>query len=84
MSEVLDAMDGEKLTYSKRPAHLQKSLDWMRHQIDLRQGPDYWSPFISTQLKSPESREQLLRKVESFGPEGKLIVKLSRVLLPIM
>jgi hypothetical protein len=84
MSEVLDAMNGEKISVSERPVHLQKYLDWMRHEIALMQLSESWSHFVSMQPKSPESREQLLQKVESVGPEGKVIVKLSRVLLQVL
>ncbi|KAF2816383.1 uncharacterized protein BDZ99DRAFT_542807 [Mytilinidion resinicola] len=82
--EVLEAMGDARLTSPAQPAHYQKHLEWMRHQVNLRQGSDSWKSLLATKKNGPEAREQLWKKVESFGPEGKLIVRLSRVLLPIM
>jgi hypothetical protein len=84
MSDVVAAMDGEKLPHSERPIHLQKYLDWMRHELALMHGSDSWNDLDFMLPKGPGSREDLLRKVEAFGPEGKLIVRLSRVLLQIV
>jgi hypothetical protein len=81
MSEVLIVVDGTSLPSPEIPLHLQKYLEWMRHQTALMQNCESWRNFVSAQPKKPESRENLLQKIESFGPEGKVIARLSRVLL---
>jgi hypothetical protein len=84
MSEVLSVVDGASLPFPEKTVHLQKYLDWMRHQTALMQDCETWRNFVSIQPQDPESREQLSQKVESFGPEGKIISRLSRVLLQIV
>jgi hypothetical protein len=84
MSEVLGVVDDASPHSPEIPLHLQKYLEWMRHQTALMQNCESWINFVSAQPKDPESREDLLQKIESFGPEGKVISRLSRVLLQIV
>ena len=84
MSDILDAFDNAPSGWPELPSHLHKHMDWMRHQLDLVQSSDIWASFLSTQKQPLQSREELFSKVASFGPEGKIIVRIVEVLLPIM
>ncbi|RAH61364.1 KR-domain-containing protein [Aspergillus piperis CBS 112811] len=84
MSEVLCAVDGGVSVHSQSPKHLQKYLAWMRHQAGLIRASVDWKNWISTQPAGSGFQEQLWQRVSSFGPEGRLIVKLCRQILPII
>lgn len=84
MSEVLHAVDGGLSIHSQCPKHLQKYLAWMRHQTGLISASVDWRDWISTQPAGSGFQEQLWQRVSSFGPEGRLIVKLCRQILPII
>ncbi|PYI11865.1 KR-domain-containing protein [Aspergillus sclerotiicarbonarius CBS 121057] len=84
MSGVLSAIGSGLSTDLQCPEHLQKYVAWMRHQIELLNASADWSEWISVPPAGAESQEQLWEIVSSFGPEGNLIVKLCRQLLPIV
>ncbi|PYH64235.1 KR-domain-containing protein [Aspergillus vadensis CBS 113365] len=83
MSEVLHPVDGGVSVHYQSPKHLQKYLAWMRHQSGLISASVDWRDWISTQPAGSGFQEQLWQRVSSFGPEGRLIVRLCRQLLPI-
>ncbi|PYH28609.1 uncharacterized protein BO87DRAFT_411136 [Aspergillus neoniger CBS 115656] len=84
MTEVLYAVDSGVSIDSQSPKHLQKYLAWMRHQTGLIRASVGWKDWISTQPAGSGLQEQLWQRVSSFGPEGRLIVKLYRQILPII
>ncbi|KAL3259207.1 hypothetical protein ABHI18_005413 [Aspergillus niger] len=84
MSEVLRAIDSGVPSKPQIPEHLKKYLAWMRHQVGLTSTSVDWRDWISKQPAGSRFQEQLWEKVSSFGPEGRLIVRLCRQLLPII
>ncbi|GLA95297.1 type I Iterative Polyketide synthase (PKS) [Aspergillus tubingensis] len=80
----LSQIDGGVSVHSQSPKHLQKYLAWMRHQAGLIRASLDWKDWIFTQPAGSGFQEQLWQKVSSFGPEGRLIVKLCRQILPII
>ncbi|KAG9235749.1 phenolpthiocerol synthesis polyketide synthase ppsA [Amylocarpus encephaloides] len=83
MSKVLDDVDNA-ISSSQLPVHLQRYLDWMRRQLSIMRASDSWNTFVFKQPNAPEYREKLFQRVDSFGPEGKVIVNLSRALQQII
>ncbi|TVY93463.1 Lovastatin diketide synthase, partial [Lachnellula willkommii] len=83
MSEILEAINAKEFSNSDRPVHLKKYLAWMQHESVLRKNSDSWADVIAKREEIPEFLERLLQKVKSLGPEGKVIVKLYKVLLQI-
>ncbi|KAF2278244.1 uncharacterized protein EI97DRAFT_248698 [Westerdykella ornata] len=84
ISEVLQQIGHDESIIAQLPQHLQKHLLWMRHEVEKVNASASWQSFLQEQERSCVSRESLFEKVQSFGPEGRLIVKLAKVLVPIM
>ena len=83
MSECLKII-GEEGGQIERPEYLRKYLNWMRHQIALLENSKSNQLSFGRENKFSETKHQIFEKVEKLGPEGKLITKLAKVLIPIV
>ena len=69
---------------SEKPEYLQKYVEWMRHQITMLEDSEANRHFLLKEHQAPNSEDKILEEVGELGPEGKLIAKLAKNLIPIV
>lgn len=82
ISKTIDELGQGFFTAS---SHLQKYYAWMRNRLSSKTGQSIssWSSIICP-IENEADLQALHNKVENSGPEGKILIKIAKNLVPIL